>query len=77
MDAWINGGFFVFDRRVFGYLDDDSVLERDPLERLAQDGELVAYRHDGFWACMDTYKDNLDLNSMWAAGKAPWRTWEQ
>jgi glucose-1-phosphate cytidylyltransferase len=77
MEAWINGGFFVFDRRVFGYLEQDSVLEREPLERLARDGELVAYRHDGFWACMDTYKDNLDLNAMWAAGKAPWRTWEQ
>jgi glucose-1-phosphate cytidylyltransferase len=77
LEGWINGGFFVFDRGVFDYLDDDSILEREPLERLAADGELVAYRHDGFWACMDTYKDNVDLNAMWAAGTAPWRTWEQ
>lgn len=75
MDAWINGGFFVFDRRVFGYLDMDSTLESEPLERLAQEGQLVAYQHAGFWACMDTYKDTVDLNSMWAAGEAPWKTW--
>jgi len=75
MDAWINGGFFVFDRRIFAYLDTDSILERGPLERLAEEGQLVAYRHDGFWACMDTYKDNVDLNALWAAGEAPWRTW--
>jgi glucose-1-phosphate cytidylyltransferase len=76
MEAWINGGFFVFDRRIFSYLDQDSVLERDPMERLAMDGQLVAFRHDGFWACMDTYKDNVDLNAIWAAGEAPWRSWE-
>src|SRR5438874_6234948 len=51
MDAWINGGFFVFDQRVFDYLEDNSVLEREPLERLAADGQLMAYRHQGFWAC--------------------------
>ena len=76
MDGWINGGFFVFDRRVFEYLEDDSVLERDPMERLANDGQLMAYRHDGFWACMDTYKDNVSLNQSWSAGKAPWKTWD-
>jgi glucose-1-phosphate cytidylyltransferase len=75
LDSWINGGFFVFDRRVFDYIDEDSVLEREPMERLAADGELIAYRHEGFWACMDTYKDTIDLNSAWARGQAPWRTW--
>ncbi len=75
LDSWINGGFFVFDERVFEYLGEDSVLEREPLERLAADGELMAYRHEGFWACMDTYKDNVDLNNAWACGRAPWRTW--
>lgn len=76
MEGWINGGFFVFDRRVFDYLEDDSVLEREPMEKLANDGQLMAYRHDGFWACMDTYKDNLSLNQSWSAGNAAWKTWE-
>lgn len=75
LESWVNGGFFVLDRRVCEYLGPDSVLEREPLERLAADGELVAYRHQGFWACMDTYKDNLELNASWATGSAPWRTW--
>jgi glucose-1-phosphate cytidylyltransferase len=75
MDAWINGGFFTFDRRIFDYLADDSVLETGPLPQLAAAGELMAYRHHGFWACMDTYKDNLELNSAWESGEAPWLTW--
>ena len=77
MDARVNGGFFVFDRRVFDYLADDSVLEREPLERLAAEGELMAYRHDGFWTCMDTYKDHLLLNEWWERGDAPWRIWAE
>jgi glucose-1-phosphate cytidylyltransferase len=72
LDAWVNGGFFVFDRRIFDYLGPDSILEREPMERLAASGELRAYRHDGFWACMDTYKDHADLNELWSSGKAPW-----
>ena len=75
LDGWINGGFFVFDSRVFDYLEADSVLEREPMERLAADGQLMAYQHRGFWACMDTYKDNVDLNAAWSSGAAPWRTW--
>jgi glucose-1-phosphate cytidylyltransferase len=75
VDAWINGGFFVFDRRIFDHLGEDSVLETGPLPQLAAAGELMAYRHDGFWACMDTYKDNLELNSAWESGEAPWFTW--
>jgi glucose-1-phosphate cytidylyltransferase len=74
LDGWINGGFFVFDPRIFDYLEDDSVLEREPMERLAAEGQLMAYRHTGFWACMDTAKDQADLNSAWLAGNAPWRT---
>lgn len=71
-DHWINGGFFVFEAGVLRYLDRDSVLEREPLARLADDGELSAYRHGGFWDCMDTYKDAVVLNDLWAAGEAPW-----
>ncbi len=74
-EHWINGGFFCFDARALAYLDEDSVLEREPLERLAAERELRAYRHEGFWDCMDTYKDAVVLNDLWAAGEAPWRLW--
>lgn len=73
-DHWINGGFFVFEPEVVDYLKPDSVLEREPLERLAGDGNLRAYRHAGFWECMDTYKDAVTLNDLWANG-APWKLW--
>lgn len=75
LDAWINGGFFVFDQRVFEYLDENSVLENEPLERLAEDGQLMGYPHEGFWACMDTYKDNERLNELWHNGLAAWKVW--
>ena len=75
-EHWINGGFFCFEPGVFDYLDPDSVLEREPLERLAEDGELRAYRHEGFWDCMDTYKDAVVLNDLWTSGRAAWRTWD-
>jgi glucose-1-phosphate cytidylyltransferase len=75
-DHWINGGFFCFEPRVFDYLDETSVLERDPLERLAADGELRAFRHGQFWDCMDTYKDAILLNDLWASGKPPWKVWK-
>lgn len=72
-EGWINGGFFVCDPKVFDYLDgDESILEREPLERLANDGELMAYRHDGFWQPMDTLREKHSLEAMWASGKAPW-----
>jgi glucose-1-phosphate cytidylyltransferase len=77
MRDWVNGGFFVFGRRVFDYLEEDSVLEREPFERLAADGELMAFRHDGFWTCMDTYKDNLVLTEAWEHGSAPWKLWPE
>jgi glucose-1-phosphate cytidylyltransferase len=76
IDAWINGGFFVFEPGVLDYLDDDSILEGLPLQRLAADRELVAYQHSGFWGCMDTYKDNIELNAAWSSGQAPWCTWD-
>jgi glucose-1-phosphate cytidylyltransferase len=72
-EHWINGGFFCFQRAVLERLHVDSVLEREPLQGLAADGELRAYRHDGFWECMDTYKDAVALNDLWASGQAPWR----
>jgi glucose-1-phosphate cytidylyltransferase len=73
----INGGFFVFDRRILDYLtdDEDCVLEREPLERLAADGQLSVYQHEGFWHCMDTAKDLEHLNGMWGSGRAPWKVW--
>jgi glucose-1-phosphate cytidylyltransferase len=73
VDRWVNGGFFCFEPGALGYLDEESVLEREPLARLAAERRLRAYRHDGFWDCMDTYKDAVVLNDLWAAGKAPWR----
>jgi glucose-1-phosphate cytidylyltransferase len=75
-EHWINGGFFCFATPVIDYLDTDSVLEREPLERLASADQLRAHRHDGFWECMDTYKDAVQLNDLWASGDAPWRLWE-
>jgi glucose-1-phosphate cytidylyltransferase len=71
-EHWINGGFFAFSPGVLSHLREDSVLEREPLERLAAGGELHAYRHEGFWACLDTYKDAVALNDLWASGAAPW-----
>jgi glucose-1-phosphate cytidylyltransferase len=75
-EHWINGGFFCFEPGVLDYLDAGSVLEREPLSRLAADDQLRAYRHLGFWDCMDTYKDAVVLNDLWAAGRAPWRIWD-
>ena len=75
MEDWINGGFFVFHRRIFDYLDDNAVLEREPLQRLARERQLVAYRHEGFWKCLDTYKDYLELNQMADSGQAAWQVW--
>jgi glucose-1-phosphate cytidylyltransferase len=74
-EHWINGGFFCFEPGVLEYLDDASVLESEPLARLATDGQLRAHRHEGFWDCMDTYKDAVILNDLWAAGDPPWTVW--
>jgi glucose-1-phosphate cytidylyltransferase len=75
-EHWINGGFFCFEAGALAYIDGDSVLEREPLQRLAAEGELHAFRHEGFWDCMDTYKDAVVLNDLWASGEAPWRVWD-
>lgn len=69
---WVNGGFFCFEPDLLALLDESSVLERQPLEILAADGQLQAYCHQGFWHCMDTYKDAVVLNDLWRAEKAPW-----
>ena len=72
----INAGFMVFEPNIFDYIDDDfTVFEREPLERLAHKGELMAYHHDGFWQCMDTQRDKQKLEDLWASGNAPWRKW--
>jgi glucose-1-phosphate cytidylyltransferase len=74
--GWINGGFFVFEPAVLDYLTDDTtILERDPLERLAADGQLMAFRHEGFWQPMDTIREKQVLESLWAREPAPWKTW--
>lgn len=71
LDVWINGGFFVFEREVLELLEGNPVLEETPLETLSERGQLMAYRHNGFWKCMDTYKDSLEFNDLWRTG-APW-----
>lgn len=71
---WINGGYFVIEPGFFDLIEgDDTILEREPLERAAEKGELMAYRHDGFWACMDTKRDRDFLEGLWNSGRAPWR----
>ncbi len=73
--GWINGGFFIFEPGVFDYLQDgdQTILERAPLENLAKNGQLMAYKHHGFWQCMDTLRDKLYLNKLWSSGDAPWK----
>jgi glucose-1-phosphate cytidylyltransferase len=74
--AWINGGFFVLEPAVFKYIEGDStVWEREPMERLAQDEMLAAYKHRGFWHPMDTLRDKMHLEELWASGRAPWKVW--
>lgn len=77
VEGWINAGFFVFDRRVFDYLagGDREALEAAPLDRLARDGQLMAYRHEGWFFAVDTYRDCLHVNDLWKAGAAPWKVW--
>ena len=74
--SWINGGFFVFEPEIFDYLQDDStILERMPLETLAKEQKLTAFKHNGFWHPMDTQRDKKHLEKLWASGKAPWKIW--
>ena len=76
--AWINGGFFVCEPKLFDYIKegDSTILERSPLEGLAKDGQLVAYKHDGFWQPMDTLRDKVHLEQLWSKGQAPWKLWK-
>lgn len=75
--AWINGGFFVMEPQVLDYIvDDATILEKDPLEGLAKDRQLVAYKHSGFWQPMDTLRDKMHLEELWKSGRAPWKTWK-
>jgi len=75
-EGWINGGFLVFEPQLFDFLENDATsLESDALEALAAAGQLAAYRHDGFWQCMDTMRDKRQLESIWNAGRAPWKVW--
>lgn len=75
-EGWINGAFFVLEPGVFDYVDGDATQwEREPLERLAADGQLMAYRHESFWQCMDTIRDKKLLEKLWVEGMAPWKTW--
>ena len=75
-EGWINGGFFVLEPGVFEYINDDStVWERDPMEGLTNDGELVAFQHEGFWQSMDTIREKQILEEHWKSGRAPWKSW--
>jgi len=75
-EGWINGGFFVLERAVLDYIDGDMTsFQREPMERLAADGQLMAYKYDGFWQCMDTLRDKDFLQDLWESGSAPWKSW--
>jgi len=75
-EGWINGAFFVLEPEIFDYIEgDDTVWEHEPLENLARDGELMAYRHDSFWQCMDTLREKHILENYWESGDPPWKIW--
>ncbi len=76
-EGWINGAFFVLEPEVYDYIEgDETMWEREPLERLAEEGQLMAYKHDGFWQCMDTLRDKRLLDNLWDSGLAPWKIWK-
>jgi glucose-1-phosphate cytidylyltransferase len=76
--AWINGGFFVCEPGIFKYIkpDDSIIWEREPMEKIAEDKQMVAFKHENFWKPMDTLRDRIDLETLWESGKAPWKLWE-
>jgi glucose-1-phosphate cytidylyltransferase len=77
-EGWINGAFFVLEPQVLDYIDgDETLFEKEPLERLAREGQLMAYRHTGFWQCMDTLREKQILEELWVSGRAPWKLWEE
>jgi glucose-1-phosphate cytidylyltransferase len=75
LDEWVNIGYFIFGQNIFKLLDNNSVLEEEPLNNLAQSGELGAFKHDGFWQPMDTFRESKLLNDLWDSGQAPWKNW--
>ena len=77
-EGWINGGYFVLDAGAIDYIDDDQTAwEREPVARLAGDGQLMGYQHDGFWSCMDTLKEKNMLEDLWRSGQSPWKIWDR
>jgi glucose-1-phosphate cytidylyltransferase len=77
-EGWINGGYFVLNRKALDYIEgDETVWEHAPVERLARDGQLMGYRHNGFWSCMDTLKEKNILEELWISGRAPWKIWDE
>jgi glucose-1-phosphate cytidylyltransferase len=75
-EGWINGGFFVLEPEVLDYIKgEDTQFQREPLEELSKDGQLMAYKHDGFWQCMDTLRDKILLQQLWDTDSAPWKVW--
>ncbi|MDD4938552.1 MAG: sugar phosphate nucleotidyltransferase [Candidatus Omnitrophica bacterium] len=77
LDHWINSGFFVFNKKIFNYIRDTDILEKQSFGRLTAEKNLCAYKHKGFWECMDTYKDNLRLKELWNSGDPPWAVWRK
>jgi len=77
LEGYMNAGFFVFERAALDYIEDDVELEEEPMKRLAQEGNLSMYKHEGFWQCMDTYRDYSLLTDLWEKGNAPWKVWEE
>jgi len=75
-EKWVSGGFFIFEPGVFDYIDQDSVLEKEPIEKIALDRQLHAFKHHGFWQPMDTYREAQELNGIWETGNAPWKNWK-
>jgi glucose-1-phosphate cytidylyltransferase len=76
-EGWINGAFFVLEPQIFDYIEGDPThWEKEPMERLAREGQLMAYRHDKFWQCMDTLRDRRLLEGLWESGNAPWKLWK-
>ncbi len=73
---WVNGGFFIFEPKVFDYFKEDEPLEQGPINNLVKDEQIFAFKHHGFWQPMDTYRESLMLNKIWSTGKAPWKNWD-
>lgn len=76
IEGWINAGYFIFEPQIFDYLEKNSVLEKEPLSKLASEGQLVAFKHEGFFQPMDTVRDMMLLNEIWDSNKAPWKVWK-